>query len=146
MHRSKSMTVMNIENSFCVTVGEELMSDSKKPTLGEIREQWETLLGEGWKYVRYEECMIPQTVEMTTPTGGTYTICAPVHDTPINEFRMKAVARAPHSVAYLLRLVERMGKEFSNWECPVCDRFLDKPYVDCSFCKPTRALLEELKQ
>ncbi|KKL27605.1 hypothetical protein LCGC14_2383430 [marine sediment metagenome] len=31
------MTVMNMENSFCVTVGEELMSDSKKPTLSEIR-------------------------------------------------------------------------------------------------------------
>ena len=49
-------------------------------------------------------------------------------------------------VPYLFGLVEGMGKEFDNWECPVCGRFLDRPYVDCSFCKKARALLEELKQ
>ena len=42
-------------------------------------------------------------------------------------------------------LTAKMRKEFSNHECPVCNRVLDGPYVDCSFCKKARALLVAAK-
>ncbi len=41
-------------------------------------------------------------------------------------------------ISYLLRLIERLGKQLDAHVCPACDK--------CQYCSKARALLEELKR
>lgn len=53
-------------------------------------------------------------------------------------------------IAYLLDLVERLGKALSKCYCPrkLCGRVIGEVYAfeDCLDCKEARELLKELKQ
>ncbi|KKL94164.1 hypothetical protein LCGC14_1867420 [marine sediment metagenome] len=92
------------------------MSESKKPTVSEIRARDEDMQGE--------------------------------------ESLAKFIFHARTDIPYLLDLVERMGKELGNQQCPGCEKYFSDPCLrgsyqrpePCIGCKEARALLEELKQ
>ena len=49
-------------------------------------------------------------------------------------------------IPYLLGLVERLGKELGNQQCPACEKYFSDPGKPCAGCQEARALILEVKE